>query len=60
MIVIKNALIYSPEKLGQKNLLITGGVIYKIAEDIDSGALRELGAEVIEAEGKIMVPGLID
>ncbi len=57
--IIKNAEIYSPEFLGKKDIVIVGDKIegiyeyIKVPEDF-------LSVEVIDAEGKILVPGFID
>jgi beta-aspartyl-dipeptidase (metallo-type) len=58
MILIKNALIYSPVNLGKKDLLIGGNAILEISDKIDlplSGYI-----EVFDCHGQFLVPGLID
>lgn len=57
--IIKNAEIYSPEFLGKKDIVIVGDKIEGIYENIK---VTEdfLSVEVIDAEGKILVPGFID
>ena len=57
MLLIKNAQVYSPAFLGKRDVLIAGGQIAAIAEEL-SPALPEL--EVLDAKGKTMIPGLID
>ena len=54
--IIRNADIYAPEHLGIRDVLIGGGKILSIDEKIDS--IR--GADVIDAEGEILEPGLVD
>jgi beta-aspartyl-dipeptidase (metallo-type) len=57
--LIKHGKVYSPEYLGVKDILIMGDKIVKIDENIDiSNCILEV--EVIDAEGKIVVPGFID
>lgn len=55
--IIKNALVYAPEFLGKKDVLIASDKIARIDNQIDS---NDAYVEVIDAEGKILVPGLID
>ena len=54
--LIKNVNIYAPEKIGIKDVLIVDGKIAKIG-DIDFSSDF---VEVVEAKGKIMIPGLVD
>ncbi len=58
MLLIKNAKTYAPDYLGIKDILTGGEKILKIADNINIP--EELLEEVIEAEGKILIPGLID
>lgn len=57
--VIKNCEIYSPEYLGKKDIIINGDTIEGIYESVD---IPENFGEikVINAEGKLAVPGFID
>jgi beta-aspartyl-dipeptidase (metallo-type) len=57
--LIRNARVFAPERLGERDILIAGGRIVAIREP---GAIRVdgAGAETIDASGKIAVPGLID
>jgi len=57
MKLIKNGAVYSPEYLGKKDILIGGEKILAIEDSID---LSSVVAEVIDAQGKIVTPGLID
>lgn len=57
--IIKNAEIYSPEFLGKKDIVIVGDKIEGIYENIKVPE-DFLSIEVIDAEGKILVPGFID
>ena len=55
--LIKNTNLYAPVFLGQKDLLIAGGKIVKIADNLKA---FENEANVFDANGKIVTPGLID
>jgi len=55
--IIKNAEIYSPGYLGKKDILIGGEKILAIDNSID---INSSVAEIIDAKGKIITPGLID
>lgn len=57
--LIRNAHIYAPEDLGVKDVLVCNDKIIKVAENI-SFEWDEDDFTVIEAEGKILVPGFID
>lgn len=57
--IIKNAEIYSPKFLGKKDIVIVGDKIEGIYENIKVPE-DFLSVEVIDAEGKILVPGFID
>ncbi|MEM4044771.1 MAG: beta-aspartyl-peptidase, partial [Fervidicoccaceae archaeon] len=61
-ILIRGGKVYSPEPRGTQDLLIWGGKIALMREQIDERDLeRALGRiEVIDAEEKLIVPGLID
>tara|TARA_R110002050_G_scaffold49886_6_gene115666 strand:- start:10124 stop:11257 length:1134 start_codon:yes stop_codon:yes gene_type:complete len=56
MLLIKNANMYAPQALGQKDLLIGGGKILAIEDQIDSNK----AFTVWDAQGKTMTPGLVD
>jgi len=55
--LIRNGLVYSPDKLGRKDILISGEKIVKIGDH-----LTITGLDVLEFdfEGKIVTPGFID
>lgn len=57
MILIKNAQVYAPEKLGRRDVLLAGGHIELVAESIDCSLP---GVEVIDAKDKLLTPGFID
>ena len=57
--LLKNAQVYAPQYLGQKDLLIVGDKICKIADKIEGyDGLNEV--TVIDLTGKKLVPGYID
>ncbi|MBC8385359.1 MAG: beta-aspartyl-peptidase [Candidatus Cloacimonetes bacterium] len=58
MILIKNCEVYAPEKSGKKDILIAGGKIGAIRNEIPKPV--NLDVEVIEATGLKAIPGLID
>lgn len=55
--LIKNANLYSPDKMGHKEILITGN---KIADIQDSIHLSGVTYKTIDAKGKFVCPGFID
>jgi beta-aspartyl-dipeptidase (metallo-type) len=59
LILIKNGEVYGPKFIGKKDILITSSKIGYIADNIDIP--QSLGyVKVIDAQGKIVVPGFID
>jgi beta-aspartyl-dipeptidase (metallo-type) len=58
--LIKNAEIYSPHYLGKKDLLLVHNKIGYIRDSIEIPHLSFADIEIIDAEGKIAVPGFID
>lgn len=57
--VIKNGEVYAPNYLGKQDVLLAGGKIEVISEKIEIEKLP-FNVEVIDAEGKTVVPGFID
>ena len=59
--LIENGEVFAPEPLGRRSVLLVDGRIGKIGE-VDRRALDALGIEheVIDAEGCVVAPGLID
>ncbi|MBY6036421.1 beta-aspartyl-peptidase [Fictibacillus nanhaiensis] len=57
--LIKNGEIYAPDYLGKKDILLAAGKIASISETIDWPA-PDLDIKVIDATGKMVVPGFID
>lgn len=57
--ILKHGRVLSPQDLGEKDLLLAGAVIAKIAEHIAPCA--DYGdAEVVDLQGRYVVPGFID
>ncbi len=56
MLLIKNAEVYAPEYIGKKDILVAGGKIERMEDTLPEFD----GAEVIDATGKIVTPGIID
>lgn len=57
MLLIKNATVYAPSPLGKKDLVVGGGKILAIEDNIEPSNLFET---VWYANGKILTPGFID
>ena len=58
MYLIKKVHIYAPEDQGTQDVLVGGGQILKIGEELP--AEEAYGVEVIDGRGKVLMPGLID
>lgn len=56
MLLIKGAELYAPEYQGKKDVLIAGGKIERIGENLPEYE----GCQVIDGAGKIITPGIID
>ncbi len=56
--VIKDGTVYSPEKLGKKDILVVGNTIAHIADRIELP--ETFAGQVISAKGKYVTPGFID
>lgn len=58
MKLIKNAGIYAPEYMGEKDVLLAGGKICKIGENLN--APDSWDVEIIDGSGMLLLPGFID
>lgn len=58
MILIKQAEIYTPEPIGVKDILIAGGKIIAIENNIE--APKGVECEIVDGSGLKLTPGLID
>ena len=59
MIIIKNALLHTPEPAGRADILVSGDRIIAIEDHIDPSSLP-VPCEVVDAHGLAVVPGFID
>jgi len=57
-LLIKNGNLYDPRERGKKDLLVVNDRIVKIDEDIDPTG--DFDPEIVDASGKLVVPGFID
>ena len=60
MIIIKKAELFQPRYLGKKDILIAGGKIIAIENDIDINWPKSFEIVIIDGSGKKVIPGLID
>ncbi|MGZ9899757.1 beta-aspartyl-peptidase [Shewanella gaetbuli] len=58
MKLIKQAQVFSPTALGQKDVLIAGGKIIAIEDNIN--IKNQPFVEIIDAQGKLLTPGFVD
>ncbi|QBF81917.1 beta-aspartyl-peptidase [Shewanella maritima] len=58
MKLFKQASVFAPKELGVKDVLIAGGKIIEVADDLSQ--FEHDGVEVIDAKGKILTPGFVD
>lgn len=58
--IIRNAIVYNPDKLGKKDVLIVNDKIIAIDDKIEVSSNGVLDVEEINCKGKILVPGFID
>lgn len=56
--LFKNATVYSPQRLGKKDLLTGGKSILSIADHIE--VPQGLEVDVVDCTGKWLIPGLVD
>lgn len=57
MLLIRGAEVYAPTHIGKRDILVAGGKIVHMADSIDAGSPP---CRVLDAAGKILIPGLID
>lgn len=58
MILIRNCELYTPQPIGKKDVLVGGGKILAIDDDIILPS--KLAVEIVQGNGLTMIPGLID
>ncbi len=59
MTLLKNAMVYKPERIGIKHVLIAGSKIIGLTDDIPQLDTR-LDVEILDLDGAIVAPGIID
>ena len=57
--IIKNASVYSPENVGNADVLVAGGKIAAVGKNMKA-SFEGADIEIIDARGKLILPGLID
>lgn len=57
--LLRNAELYAPEPLGHGHVLLGGGKVLWLGRE-DPGLPGSLGVEVVDLEGRALVPGFID
>lgn len=60
MILIRGAQVYGPEDLGIQDVLVCGGRIEAVGQDLGSRLNGYPDCEVLQGNGKTLVPGFID
>lgn len=58
-LLVKNAEVYAPARIGRRDILAAGGVIVAMVERIDERGLPG-DVDIIDAKGAVLAPGLID
>lgn len=59
IILIKNASLYSPKAIGLGHLLIAGGKVVYMGENLPNLG-DELAVQLVDAQGQAVIPGFID
>jgi len=57
--LIKGANVYAPKKLGKKDVLLAGGKIERIDDNIDI-AFSSVNIQVVNSDNMTVIPGIID
>ena len=57
MLLLKNAEVYGPERLGKRDVLLGGGQVLAMEEEL---TLTLPGVETYDAKGRALVPGFLD
>lgn len=58
--LIRNAVVFAPEALGQRDLLVGGGKLLWMGEDAAKAGVSVPAADVIDLQGRRLLPGFID
>jgi len=56
--LIRNAEVFDPSALGRRDVLVCAGTVVAIAPSIE--APRQIACEVVDVEGRALIPGLVD
>jgi beta-aspartyl-dipeptidase (metallo-type) len=56
--LIRNAETFAPEPLGKRDVLVAAGRVIAIEPSIE--APRQIACEIVDVEGRTMIPGLVD
>lgn len=61
-VLIKNGNVYAPEYLGRQDILMVGEKILRLDREIETGSVAAClpDLEVLDVQGNIVLPGLID
>lgn len=59
MILLKNADVYAPSALGRRDVLVAGTQVHNTSAQL-SAPPSDWGAETLDLEGALLIPGLID
>jgi beta-aspartyl-dipeptidase (metallo-type) len=64
MVLIKNAVIYSPELIEARNVVVAGGKIVGLLTDEAAAPfealLKNMNGHIVDAKGDFVVPGIVD
>ncbi len=60
MILIEKTDVYAPESLGKTDILMGGGKILAVGNDLIDHGLPKINMEIIDGSGLKAIPGLID
>ncbi len=58
MILLKNAEVFAPERLGRQDVLVAGGQVVALAPQLDVPPGWQV--EVLDLQGQMLIPGLLD
>ena len=58
--LIRNASVFAPEALGRRDLLVAGGKLLWMGEDVAKADIRIPESDVVDLQGRRLLPGFID
>ena len=59
-VLLKNADLFAPKAIGIRNILMAAGKIVAVGAEETEEAALSLGCEIIDLDGSLVVPGLVD